>query len=59
MHIYLRPGETIAQALIRAQLDATPPITLPPGVVIHGPEIRLTTVIDRSKTGIPFMPEKP
>lgn len=44
IHVYLRPGETIAQALAREGLDITPPITLPPGVSIHGPEIMVTTL---------------
>lgn len=50
-HIYLRPGETIAQALAREGLDATPPIiTLPPGVHIHGDEIPMTRfIVDRKE----------
>ena len=48
-HIYLCPGETIAQALAREGLDATPPLTLPLGASIHGPEIPMTRFIVNRK----------
>jgi len=47
--IYLRPGETIAQALTREGIDTTQPLMLPPGVCIYGPEIRMTNFIVNRK----------
>ena len=55
LHIWVQPGETISQALTRALIDGTVPITLPPGIYIEGPELRKTYIVDRRKTGIPFL----
>lgn len=55
--IYVRPDETISQALSRALLEYSPPVMLPRGLRIEGyPPLRKTYFVDRRKTGIPFMP---
>jgi len=60
--IYLQPGESIGQALIRAGLAASPRegrhevITIPPGVHIVGSgNLLLTRIIGRRTTGVPFL----
>lgn len=55
--VRLQPGETIGQALIRAQLIAqeTDTITIPPGVSIVGSNRRQARIIERRTTGIPFL----
>lgn len=55
-HVYVQPGETISQALSRACLDLLPASTLPPGLAIHGDQLKQATIVDRRKTGIPFLP---
>jgi hypothetical protein len=56
--VHLRPGETIGQALIRAGLIAqeSDTIPIPPGVAIANSNLRLTRIIERRTTGIPFLP---
>ena len=55
--VHVQPGETIGQALVRAQLIArdAKPITIPPGVCITGSELRRTRIVERRTTGIPFL----
>jgi len=59
--VHLQPGETIGQALIRAQLLAPAgdapheTIRFPPGVHIVGSSLRLTRIVDRRTRGIPFL----
>jgi hypothetical protein len=59
--IYLQPGETISQALIRAGVMAPPgggpheSLTIPPGVSIIGSNLKQTRIIERRTTGIPFL----
>lgn len=64
--VHLQPGETIGQALIRAQLLAPSGdaphevithevITIPPGVCIVGSSLKRTRIVDRRTSGIPFL----
>ena len=55
--VHLGPGETIGQALIRAQLIAreTGTITIPLGVAIANSNLRRTRIIERRTTGILFL----
>lgn len=55
--VHVGPGETIAQALIRAGLIAkeSDTITIPPGVYIVNPNIRQAPITERRTTGIPFL----
>ena len=55
--VHLRPGETIGQALVRAGLIAqeSDTITIPTGVAIANSNLRLTRIIERRTTGIPFL----
>jgi len=60
--IYLQPGETIGQALIRAALMSPPGdgphevITIPPGVhTVGSGNLLQTRIIERRTTGVPFL----
>jgi hypothetical protein len=59
--VRLQHGETISQALIRAQLMSPPgdapreTITIPPGVYVVGSDIKRTRIVERRTSGIPFL----
>lgn len=61
INVQLQPGESIEEALIRAELT-TPlekgprkTITIPPGVSIIGPRLKQTHITKRKTTGVPFL----
>ena len=55
--VHLQPGETIGQALVRAQLIAreSDTITIPPGVRIVGSDLHRARIIERRAARIPFL----
>lgn len=57
--VYLQPGESISQALVRLKLiarDTCPnPITIPPEVRIIAPNVPRARITERRGFGIPFL----
>ena len=60
LNVYVQPGETIRDALVRTLVtikdEATGTIRFPPGVHLYGSGYhRQTRIIERRTTGIPFL----